>query len=130
MDPQATWNSLLDEWADRNWQNVIELAEALIEWLDKRGCPPEVIAGRSLGVFWNEPVVRFCCQFAADIAQRVLDSPNGIPKGVPFSLSCSECDCASPDSYEQAVHEGWTAVEFYPEGVAENFLGACPEHSG
>ena len=40
MDPQATWNSLLEECADGNWLDVFELAEALLEWLSKEGLGP------------------------------------------------------------------------------------------
>jgi len=48
-------------------------------------------------------------------------------RDVPFSLSCTECDCDSPDSYEDAVSDGWTEITFYPEGYSENFLGLCPD---
>ena len=50
-----------------------------------------------------------------------------IPPDVPFSLSCTDCDADSPDSYQEAIAEGWTGIEFFPEGIAENFLGICPD---
>ena len=49
MDPQTTWNSLLEEWAKRNWLDVSELAEALLEWLSKDGFPPKTIGSRRFG---------------------------------------------------------------------------------
>ena len=52
---------------------------------------------------------------------------DAIPRDVPFSLSCTECDCDSPDSYEEALSDGWTQIEYYPEGSSENFLGLCPD---
>ena len=52
---------------------------------------------------------------------------DAIPRDVPFSLSCTECDCDSPDSYEAALSDGWTQIEYYPEGSSENFLGLCPD---
>lgn len=52
-----------------------------------------------------------------------------IPTDVPFSISCYECDCGSPESLEQAIAEGWTSIQFTPEGCSENFLGFCPEHT-
>ena len=52
---------------------------------------------------------------------------DAIPRDVPFSLSCTECDCDSPDTYEDAVRVGWTEITFYPEGSSENFLGLCPD---
>jgi hypothetical protein len=30
---------------------------------------------------------------------------------------------------EQAVREGWTYIQFTPDGLSENYLGYCPEHS-
>ena len=33
MDPQQTWNDLLTTWQDRDWDSVLELAEALTDWL-------------------------------------------------------------------------------------------------
>jgi len=52
---------------------------------------------------------------------------DAIPRDVPFSLSCTECDCDSPDSYEEAIRDGWTEIVYYPEGSSENFLGLCPD---
>ncbi len=52
---------------------------------------------------------------------------HAIPRDVPFTLSCAECDTDSPDSYEDAVQEGWTQIEFDPQGCSENFLGLCPD---
>ena len=46
---------------------------------------------------------------------------------VPFSLSCYECDCDSPDCYDEAIHSGWTLIQFTPDGLGENYLGLCPE---
>jgi hypothetical protein len=46
---------------------------------------------------------------------------------VPFTLSCYGCDCDSPDSYEEAIAAGWTDIQFTPDGLAENYLGFCPE---
>lgn len=52
---------------------------------------------------------------------------DAIPRDVPFSLSCTECDCDSPETYEDAVSDGWTQIEYFPEGSSENFLGLCPD---
>ena len=52
---------------------------------------------------------------------------DAIPRDVPFSLSCTECDGDSPESYEEAVRDGWTQITYYPEGFSENFLGLCPD---
>jgi hypothetical protein len=52
---------------------------------------------------------------------------DAIPRDVPFSLSCTECDGDSPDNYEDAIRDGWTEIQYSPEGSSENFLGLCPD---
>ncbi|MCA9078013.1 MAG: hypothetical protein R3C02_26335 [Planctomycetaceae bacterium] len=48
------------------------------------------------------------------------------PEDVPFTISCIECDMDSPETYDQAVADGWTQIQFYPQGSSENYLGICP----
>lgn len=126
MDPQATWNSLLQEWAERNWLDVSELAEALLEWLSKGGFPPDTMGNRNLGADWNRELAQTMCKFALQRASDVLDSPNQIPSGVPFTLTCATCNNEGPDTYAEAIDEGWTRIEYFPDGDSENFLGECP----
>ena len=49
-------------------------------------------------------------------------------RDVPFVISCVECDCDSPESYEEALVAGWTHITFAPFALAENFFGFCPQH--
>jgi len=126
MDPQATWNSLLEEWANRNWLAVSELAEALLEWLSKDGFPPDTMGNRSLGADWHRELASTMCKFALERANDVLDSPNQIPSQVPFTLTCATCNNEGPDTYADAIDEGWTRIEYSPAGASENFLGECP----
>lgn len=126
MDPQATWNSLLEEWAERNWLDVSELAEALLEWLSKDGFPPDTMGNRNLGADWHRELALTMCKFALRRANDVLDSPNQIPTEVPFTLTCATCNNQGPDSYAEAIDEGWTRIVYYPAGQSENFLGECP----
>lgn len=49
-------------------------------------------------------------------------------RDVPFVVACYECDCDSSDSYEQAMAEGRTEIEYAPEGFSSNFYGDCPAH--
>ena len=129
MDPQATWNELLDAWMKRDWQRMQEASESLLDWLKRCGFPPEVFPTSGLGSEWNRMVLQAACTSMVDLARRVIADPNGIPTGVPFTLSCFECSEEGPDTYDEAICEGWTEIEFRPECCAENFLGACPEHS-
>lgn len=128
MDSQATWDELTNAWCASDWDSVQECVSALQDWIDDIGVPPETVPGKKMGALWDEILVRAACEFAGSLAKQVIDSEDGIPRTVPFSVSCFDCDAATPDSYEEAVTEGWTQIVFRPEGLAENFMGCCPEH--
>lgn len=129
MDPKATWQQLVQAWTTHEWETVSELAEALQHWINRHGVPPETIPGTRVGYEWNRTVVLAVCELAIGFADRVLADPNGIPAGVPFSLSCTECDTDGPASFVMATKAGWTRIRFTPEAIAENFFGLCPQHS-
>jgi hypothetical protein len=49
---------------------------------------------------------------------------------IPFSLVCETCDAGMDiETYEQAVAEGWTEIEYDPGLPQANFVGTCPECS-
>ena len=52
MDPHATWKQLQEELAAENWDIAIELAEALLTWLDGNGFPP-VVGSNDLPYGWH-----------------------------------------------------------------------------
>lgn len=126
MDPQATWDSLLQEWAQGNWLDVYELAESLLDWLLKDGFPPETMGTLRLGADWNRSVALAATQFALKRADEVLDNPAGIPESIPFTLTCSACNNEGPSSVREALNEGWSRFHYVPAGSSENFLGYCP----
>ncbi|MCA9063502.1 MAG: hypothetical protein KDA96_10600 [Planctomycetaceae bacterium] len=128
MDPQATWNCLLEAWKTRNWEELQEAATDLKRWMTRGGFPPEVCPQLSMGPLWNRAMVRAACEFVLQMAWQVLQSPNGIPRGLPFSASCCDCNAESPASYEEAVQAGWTGIEFRPDLPRTNFCGYCPIH--
>jgi hypothetical protein len=139
MDPQVSWQELIDALQELDWERVRDLADGLLHWMKHGGFPPETLAvsqlvvgrlsepTRSLGHDWNRNVAQAACSYALDLATQVLQDPNGIPRGVPFTLSCSDCDSGHPESYDEAVAAGWTDIRFVPQSMAENFLGLCPE---
>lgn len=61
MDPQATWNELLEARWQRDWNRAEELANALLEWLQRRGFPPQTIGDPKLGTRWHHAVAYFVC---------------------------------------------------------------------
>lgn len=139
MDPQVAWRELIEAFHDLDWDRVHDLADGLVHWMKHGGFPPETLAvsqlvvgrlsepTRSLGNDWNRSVALAACGYALDLATQVLQDPNGIPRGVPFTLSCCDCDSGHPESYVEAVAAGWINIRFVPQSVAENFLGLCPE---
>lgn len=53
---------------------------------------------------------------------------DAIPRHVPFSLVCEECDAGLEiRNYEQAVTAGWTNIVFAPDLPMANFVGLCPD---
>ena len=125
MDPQVTWNSLLEEWANRSWLDVTELAEALLDWLDRDGFPPKTSDAPELGFEWHAAVAKAAAMFALQRAKAVLNDPDGIPARVAFSLTCAHCNVEGPVTFYEAKRKGWTRIQYVPALAAENFLGIC-----
>lgn len=44
MDPQATWDNMLDAITNHEWSAAKESAENLAEWLRRDGFPPLVLS--------------------------------------------------------------------------------------
>jgi hypothetical protein len=42
MDPQVTWNNLLNAYQAADWPRVEEAAETLLAWLAQGGFPPRL----------------------------------------------------------------------------------------
>ena len=40
MDPQATWTELLEAREHGAWDRAEELANPLLDWMDRKGFPP------------------------------------------------------------------------------------------
>ena len=64
MDPDATLRELLQAVQSRAWDRVDELAEALLNWLEKRGFPPTTVGPPQLGVEWHRTVATCVCHLA------------------------------------------------------------------
>jgi hypothetical protein len=56
-----------------------------------------------------------------------MNSLRRLPDDVPFSLVCSECDAGMEiETYDQALAEGWTDIDYAPDLPMANFIGLCP----
>lgn len=126
MDPQATWLELLDAWEAGDWEAVVDAAEALLSWLDKRGFPPQPFASRWLGQEVHSTVVRAACSFMLARGSSVLESPDGIPVDVPFLLTCESCGKTGPNAHSKAVGEGWQEIRYSPKQPQAYLTGKCP----
>lgn len=129
MDPQVTWQLLLLAWNDGDWEEVIELASSLLDWLNKQGFAPETSESFPLGQDWNDVVVRAACTFARQRACSVLSDPDGIPGSVSFSLTCDSCRNDGPDSFADAMSARWIEIRYTPTMASANFVGLCPSCS-
>ncbi len=70
MDPQATWQELLEARLKRDWDQAEELANALLDWMQRRGFPPHTIGDPKLGPKWHHAVAYFVCHLVlADVKQ-------------------------------------------------------------
>ena len=96
MDPQITWHSMLAAWTRGDWLEVIDLAEALLEWLDKDGFPPKTVAAPELGAQWHRVVTGAAAKFALAHATAVLEHPDGVPTIVAFTLTCAHATAKAP----------------------------------
>ena len=69
MDPQATLRDLLAAVGDRDWNQVDELSEALLTWVQKRGFPPKTVGPKELGRGWHRAIAEFVCYLAKSHAR-------------------------------------------------------------
>ena len=70
MDPQATLEQLLDAVADRDWDRVDELSDALLGWLKRGGFPPRTLGLESLGPDWHREIATFVSNLAKAEARK------------------------------------------------------------
>lgn len=127
MDPQQAWENLLRAWIRRDWEDVLNYCEALIEWLEKDGFPPEFSYPLELGKDLNRATVRAACDFILQRTSEVLRHPDRIPRNVSFTLGCRKCQSAGPPTWSQSIEVGWSRIEYVPNAAIDNFLGICPK---
>jgi hypothetical protein len=63
MDPQVTWQRLLDAYSARNWPEAREAADDLHFWLTRGGFPPQTRPDAPMDNAWNHVVARAACAF-------------------------------------------------------------------
>ena len=80
MDPQQAWFELIAAFHAGDWPCVRERADALLEWMQQVGFPPETLfpvsavgdrsldLPQTLGDDWNRTVATAACRFARKMA--------------------------------------------------------------
>jgi len=71
MDPDAALTELLAAVGDREWDRIDELADGLLQWLQRRGFPPLTVGPKAPGKQWHAAVATFICHVAKS---KVRDS--------------------------------------------------------
>lgn len=66
MDPQATWERLLDAYCDHDWESTEESADALMEWLESGGLPPQTVRQREIRPPTNRLIALATCRLALE----------------------------------------------------------------
>ena len=74
MDPQETWNRLLDAWKCHDWEELESAAKGLKSWMQRGGFPPEVVPSRTMGALWNRALARAACVNGGEKVQRLAGS--------------------------------------------------------
>lgn len=65
MDAEATLRDLLTALEDRDWDRIDELTEALLQWMERGGFPPQALGSPKLGKQWHRTIATFVCHAAA-----------------------------------------------------------------
>ena len=72
MDPQATWQRLLDAYGAQDRTEAKEAAGDLLAWLRRGGFPPQILPGLPMDDAWNRTIAEAACRFV--ILQRAVRS--------------------------------------------------------
>jgi hypothetical protein len=64
MDPQVAWEQLQEAYGNADWETVHELAQALLDWLDRGGFPPTTQVGPAADLAEERTYVYEFCRSA------------------------------------------------------------------
>ena len=84
MDPQQTWQDMLEAVHQKQWDEARQLADDLHGWLRNKGFPPLTIGDRSFGKTWHVTIATFTCLAVinrADEIRKLRRSRQGKKKG-------------------------------------------------
>lgn len=79
MDPQAAWNQLQEAYRNRDWEAVGELAQSLLDWLERGGFPPMTPDAQPDDTVRHRTIVT---QFCRSALQQLVKSEPPLSDGV------------------------------------------------
>ena len=113
MDPNQTFDDMFNAMCVEDHETARESAIALKSWLAKGGFYP------------NQHTPEAVRSYLASVLWRTAESQEQKP---PFKLACSYCDAGEGiSSEEEAMNEGWIAIEPALQLIQANCLGVCPD---
>jgi len=71
MDPQAAWQQMVTAVAGGDWEEAIEFADSLRQWLQRGGFPPQTLLGHEMPPEWNHEVALAACWFVLSQANQL-----------------------------------------------------------
>ena len=69
MDPQVAWNEMLEAVQQRDWENAVERAEGLLEWMGKGGVPPQT-SRITMRRHWNRTMAELGCLITLQLVKK------------------------------------------------------------
>jgi hypothetical protein len=71
MDPEQTWQDMLDAVHRKEWNTARQLADDLHTWLKNKGFPPVTIGDRSFGRNWHVTIATLTCLAVINRADEI-----------------------------------------------------------
>ena len=62
MDPQATWQRLLESYRHAHWEEAEQAAPDLLDWLGAGGFPPQTQSALPMSDAWNRALTQAACR--------------------------------------------------------------------
>ena len=79
MDPSQCWNDMLIAYATKQWQEARESAEALLEWLEKGGFPPQPTIGTTTLSFTSQLDAEFSRAICLAACRHICEQGQEVP---------------------------------------------------
>lgn len=79
MDPSQCWDDMLVAYATKQWQEARGCAEALLEWLERGGFPPQPTIGTTTLSFTTQLDADFSRVLCLAACRHILEQTQEVP---------------------------------------------------